>query len=136
MNFVPKALEITGLDMNELQRTGTEPCQAMSDFAEWISATVSPDTQPVMTGLAAAFDWLFVSHYFHAFHGSNPFGFTPLDLKPFFMGVTGCDWRDAKSSVMNEVLEPSERGDHNALQDAIYQAELFRLIRQGPRTAG
>jgi ribonuclease T len=46
------------------------------------------------------------------------------------MGVTGCDWADTRSSKIAEDLKPSLRGDHDALHDAQYQAEIFRLIRR------
>ncbi len=44
------------------------------------------------------------------------------------MGASGCSWVDTRSSRMAEHLAPSTRGDHDALHDARYQAELFRLV--------
>ncbi len=73
-------------------------------------------------------DWSFVNYYFHRFLGANPFGFAALDLKSLYMGVTGCDWRDTRSSEMIRELQPRTRGDHDALNDARAQAELFSLI--------
>ncbi len=56
-----------------------------------------------------------------------------LDIKAFYMGAAGCDWRDTKSSRMAVALKPRLLGDHQALQDALYQAELFRLARESRR---
>jgi hypothetical protein len=50
------------------------------------------------------------------------------------MGVSGCSWADTRSSRIAEEVRPELHGDHDALHDALYQAELFRLIlNQGSR---
>ena len=76
------------------------------------------------------FDWSFVNYYFHRFLGRNPFGFAALDIKAYYMGATGCDWGDTRSSRMAAMLKPRRTSGHQALQDALYQAELFRLVRK------
>jgi hypothetical protein len=73
------------------------------------------------------------NYYFHRFTGGNPFGFTALDIKAVWMGVTGGSWADTRSSRIAEVLKPELQGDHDALHDALYQAELFRLILEERR---
>ena len=87
------------------------------------------DSTPVFVGLNAPFDWSFVNYYFHRYLQSNPFGFTALDIKALYMGATGSSWTDTRSSRMAARLHPKSKGDHQALHDAQYQAELFRLIR-------
>lgn len=126
-NADPAALEVTGLSLEELRRTGREPDAAMRSFAEWVGRVAVPDAAPVFVGFNAPFDWSFVNYYFHRFTGANPFGFTALDIKALWMGVAGCSWADTRSSRMAERLGPSTEGDHNALHDARHQAELFRL---------
>lgn len=69
-----------------------------------------------------------MNYYFHRFRGGNPFGFTALDIKALYMGATGCSWRDTRSSQIADRLKPTLTGTHDALRDAQYQAELFRLI--------
>lgn len=126
-NADPAALEVTGLSLEELRRTGSEPDAAMRLFAEWVGRVAGPDAAPVFVGFNAPFDWSFVNYYFHRFTGANPFGFTALDIKALWMGVSGCSWADTRSSRMAERLRPSTHGDHDALHDARHQAELFRL---------
>lgn len=125
----PKALEVSGLSLDELARSGLDPAKAMQAFAQWLDTLVGKDGHVVFVGLNAPFDWSFVNYYFHRFTGDNPFGFTALDIKALFMGATGCDWTDTRSSKMAERLSPRLKGDHQALHDAQYQAELFSLIR-------
>lgn len=67
------------------------------------------------------------------FLGANPFGFAALDIKAFYMGATGCTWSETRSSEMATELRPLSRGDHDALHDAKFQAELFRLARAWKR---
>lgn len=128
-NAVPEALQVTGLSLEELDRTGMNPTDAMSIFQDWIERAVPDGTKPVFVGLNAPFDWSFVNYYFHRFLGDNPFGFAALDIKAFYMGAMGCAWDQTGSSQMAKRLHPKRSGTHNALEDALYQAELFRLAR-------
>lgn len=129
-NADPEALAVTGFSLDELEQNGTEPRQALAEFDAWVKATCREGDVPVFVGLNAPFDWSFVNYYFHRFHGENPFGFTALDIKAYYMGVTGSSWRDTRSSAMTARLCPTKKGNHTAVQDAIYQAELFRLTRE------
>jgi DNA polymerase III epsilon subunit-like protein len=125
----PKALEVTGLSLDTLEREGLRPIEAMQEFNDWIESLVETDNVIVFVGFNAAFDWSFINYYFHRYLGRNPFGFTALDIKSFYMGKTGCSWYQTRSSYIANTVQPQLRGDHNALHDAQYQAEIFRLIR-------
>ncbi|WDI31870.1 3'-5' exonuclease [Hyphococcus flavus] len=125
----PKALAISGFSMEELVRIGSEPETAMKNFASWLQVISDGDRNLVFVGFNAPFDWSFINYYFHRFLGKNPFGFAALDIKALYMGTTGCAWAETKSSLMTEALRPRRRGDHNALSDALFQAELFRLTK-------
>jgi len=128
-NFDPKALDVTGLTLDEMERVGLSPANAMEDFRRWIRKTTDRNGRPVFVGFNAAFDWSFVNYYFHRYLGENPFGFAALDIKSLYMGATGCAWGETRSSRIAAHLEPKLDGNHNALQDARYQAEMFRLLR-------
>jgi ribonuclease T len=125
----PDALKVTGLSMSELELSGIDPPAAMAAFAEWIGRASADRGQPILVGFNAPFDWSFVNYYFHRFFGRNPFGFTAIDVKAYYMGVTGSTWHDTRSSAVAAVLMPTLSGTHDALDDARYQAELFRLTR-------
>jgi len=124
----PAALRIAGLSLGELARAGDEPEDTMRAFDQWIVAIVG-DAPPVFIGLNAAFDWAFINHYFHRFLGRNPFGFAALDIKAFYMGMTGCPWRETTSRRMSAALGlPERQVAHHALADAQAQAELFARL--------
>ena len=129
-NADPKALEISRLSLEELARSGKSTVEAMSDFLAWLRSIAGVNDALVFVGFNAPFDWSFINYYFHKFIGSNPFGFAGLDIKAYYMGVTGCCWADTRSSAMDAALNPTKKSDHHALHDAQYQAELFRLIRR------
>jgi len=126
-NFVPESLEVTGFTLKGLEKSGENPEIAMRQFADWVYL-VSNGRTPVFVALNAPFDWSFINYYFYLFKCDNPFGFTALDIKALFMGLTGSNWKDTRSSKINEYFQISAVGDHNALNDAKAQAELFKMV--------
>jgi DNA polymerase III epsilon subunit-like protein len=128
-NADPKALEVAGLSLADLAERGVDPAAAMAAFATWANGVAGDDHMLVFVGFNAPFDWSFVNYYFHRFTGANPFGFAALDIKALYMGAMGSSWADTRSSQIARHLAPERHGDHHALHDAKYQAELFRLVR-------
>ncbi|TXG81813.1 MAG: 3'-5' exonuclease [Sphingomonadales bacterium] len=127
--FDPKALEVAGLSLATLAQTGEEPRLAMEKFARWLGDLRGDDATIIFVGFNAPFDWSFINYYFHRFLGENPFGFTALDIKALYMGATDCSWVDTRSSRIAQNVAPTLTGTHDALADARYQAEIFRLIK-------
>ena len=75
----------------------------------------------------APFDWSFINYYFHKYLGMNPFGFSALDVKAYYMGATGCSWRDTRSSVLDAELKPTHKSDHNFIRLSMIRITLRRL---------
>ena len=126
----PAALAVTGLSFEELARTGSSPKEAMISFEEWV-LKASKGAKPIFVGLNAAFDWSFINYYFHRFLGRNPFGFSALDIKSLYMGLTGSTWAETRSSRMAATLGiPHGKMSHHALDDAQAQAKVFVAIRE------
>ncbi|WP_099206764.1 3'-5' exonuclease [Xanthomonas citri] len=125
----PAALEVTGLSLERLACEGLAPEVAMREFRTWVLGVCESKGEPVFVGFNAAFDWSFINYYFHRYLGDNPFGFSALDIKSLYMGAVQCAWHDTRSSQMAKSLQPHLAGNHDALQDALYQAELFRCVR-------
>jgi DNA polymerase III epsilon subunit-like protein len=129
-NFVPEALAVSGFSLEHAGAYGLSPEDAMAQFAHWVKG-ISSDRTPVLIGLNAPFDWSFINYYFIRYLGSNPFGFSALDIKAYFMGATKCSWGQTRSSRIKSATGAVGSGNHDALQDAQFQAELFRLLRAG-----
>lgn len=123
----PAAMGVLGRTLGDYAATGIDADEAIRQFDSWVRSVRPEGVAVVFVGFNAAFDWSFVNYYFHRYLGQNPFGFAALDIKAFYMGVTGCDWRSTRSSKMAERLHPTLTGTHDPLDDARYQAELFRL---------
>jgi ribonuclease T len=133
-NAVSDALKVTGFDLTQLGTTGDRPEEAMANLRAWV-ASVGADTSVIFAGFNAGFDWSFVNWYFHRFLGENPFGFAPLDIKSYYMGLTGCSWAETKSSRIRAEYQARRPGRHNALVDARTQAEMFeKMLARGMRS--
>ena len=74
----------------------------------------------------AVFDWMFVNDYFHHFLGRNPFGHSALDMKAYYMGLTGARWSETALHHVAARYGCRPELTHNALADALDQAGLFR----------
>lgn len=122
------ALAISGLDPDELTRTGTEPAAAMRAFADWLVEVVPEGSRPLFVGFNAGFDWMFVCDYFHRYLGHNPFGHASIDIKSLAMGALGVSWRETSLKVLSARLLDGRLLDHDALHDARDQAALLRAV--------
>ncbi|WP_282875920.1 3'-5' exonuclease [Pseudomonas peli] len=123
-----EAVAVTGLDLTRLESEGLAPQVAMLKLEQWLTQVCPADQKVVFVGLNTPFDWSFINYYFHKYAGANPFGFTAIDMKAYYMGATGCRWKETKSSQMTARLKPQSSPNHNALDDARFQAELFALM--------
>jgi DNA polymerase III epsilon subunit-like protein len=127
-NATRQALAVSGLSLEHLAEHGLPPAEAMARFEAWLATEVPADQQPILVAFNAPFDWMFVSDYFHRFLGRNPFGYTALDLKAFYMGLTGADWPETKMRYVAARYLSGRQLTHHALRDAQDQAELFKKM--------
>ena len=125
--YVPEAIEVAGKSMEEFALSGQTPESVMKSFRSWLT-TVSDEASPVFVGFNAAFDWSFINWYFHTYLGENPFGVGGIDIKSFYMGMSGCSWEDTRSSHIPDKFKGRSPHTHNALDDAKEQAEMFELM--------
>jgi ribonuclease T len=113
------------LDMKRLAERGTPPAKAMSDFDTWLSELSTEGQKLVFLSFNAPFDWMFVNDYFHRFTGHNPFGHSALDIKSFYMGLTGVPWSETTMRYIGPRYLRDQQLTHHALRDAMDQAEIF-----------
>lgn len=123
----PEALAVTGLDPITLAQSGSDPNRAASEFAEWVQREAR-DGRPVFVAFNAPFDWPFVVRLFHEAGIENPFGHTALDVKAYYMGLAGCSWDETRSSRLPHLYAIKPEHEHNALSDAVAQAESFESM--------
>ena len=123
-----EALQISGLDMDKLAKDGELPETAMQRFADWVAEVTPPDSKAIFVAFNAPFDWMFVADYFHRYLGHNPFGYSALDIKAYFMGTHGMAWGKTGFEKVTKYYKMNHPLTHNALQDAIDQADVFRKM--------
>jgi len=124
-SFDPQAMAIHGLDLDALRRNGLPPDRALLKFEEWVQQVVPPPHKPIFVAFNAPFDWMFVHTYFMRYLKRNPFGHKALDIKAFYMGLSGQPWEKTTGSHLHRLFRQADGLTHNALQDALDQAILF-----------
>ena len=115
---------VHGLTQEHLRLEGVDPKIAIVSFNEWV-VDVAGDTRPVF-GSWSTFDWMWMGYYLEKFgkRYTYPFGPSSLEFKSYYLGLTkGTEWRTtAKGRMPKEDLSGAHT--HNALADAIEQAEM------------
>jgi ribonuclease T len=123
-----EAFAIHGLTIAQLKKNGVPPARAMASFETWLNKAVPENLLPIFVAFNAPFDWMFVNEYFHCYLGYNPFGHAALDMKAFYMALTGSTWRETSMLNVSEKFLDGRKISHNALEDALNQAEIFRRM--------
>ena len=125
-NFEYEALHVNGLDRNRLLREGSDPKEAMEKASEWIDQ-VCGDNRPIFVASPASFDWLWIHWYFCNFTRlGSPFGHSGcFDLKTAVAVRGHVPISMASKSQLPASLQPDLPHTHNALDDALEQANIF-----------
>ncbi len=128
LNATVEAASIHKLSLERLMVEGESPKEAMIQFEEWIVNEAAPNQQPLFVAFNAGFDWMFVNYYFFHFLGRNPFGHAAIDIKAFYMGMTGVSWSQTSWRFISPKYMPEYHLTHHALQDALDQADIFKKM--------
>ncbi len=128
----PQAMAVRSLRLEDLDRSGIDPREAMERFENWILGRVPAGHKPIFVSYNAPFDWMFVNDAFFRSLGRNPFGHAPLDIRAFVMGRTGQDWATIRLEDLFDRYLDGRRLSHNGLEDARMQAELFQALLDLP----
>jgi 3'-5' exoribonuclease-like protein len=128
-SFDPEALQVNRLNREELLRTGQAPQEAMTEACIWVREVANPD-RPVLVAYPLSFDWSWLYWYFISFsvHGS-PFGYSRcFDIKTAVAVKERIPIAEAGRNQLPALLRSRREHSHNALDDAIEQAEIFANV--------
>jgi hypothetical protein len=126
--FDSDALRVSGLDRERLSQDGLEPEKAMQQARQWVTEQGRGD-RPVLVGYPVVFDWLFLHWYFIRFTGDSPFGFSSaLDIKTMYQQKARVTLDRAGRDDLPTFLQSTQPHTHNALDDAVEQAEIFNRL--------
>ena len=135
-NRFDSAMEVSGLNWQDLIENGLQPTEAMSKFADWVNEFNQNSFTPIFVAFNAPFDWMFVNDYFHRYIGQNPFGHTALDMKAFYMGLQRVPWDRTRMQYVSNRYLNAQSLSHHALQDSLDQAKIFRKMLSELRNQG
>lgn len=126
--FRQESVDVCKLSIPYLQANGVDIVYGLNKFKEW----VEKHQRPVFVGFPLCFDMAFVHQYFLKYLGRDPFGRTSagLDIKTYAMAVLKCDIRDTTKKKLKERIKWEGKHSHNALDDAIEQANLFQELQK------
>ncbi len=113
-----EARAVSGLSLEQLAINGTDPVEALTAFADWVTAQVGESHAPVFVGFNARFDWMIVCDYFERFGVTNPFGNAALDLKSYCPGMAGGSWADTSMRYLASRYRERRSLSHKSLDDA------------------
>jgi hypothetical protein len=127
--YQTEALAVNKLDRSHLLLNGVDPVDAMTAAAQWVSE-MAGHCRPVLVAYPLSFDWTWLYWYFVSFSkAGSPFSHSScFDLKTAFATKAHLPISEAGRSRIFPQLRPEKMHTHNALDDAIEQAEIFANI--------
>jgi hypothetical protein len=130
-----EALAVSRLDRDKLVAEGADPAHAMTEAAAWVRSEAGA-RRPVFVGYPVVFDWMFMHWYFVRYAGDSPFGFSnALDIKTIYQQKAQVTVGGAGRDDLPDTLKSATRHTHNALDDAIEQADIFARLFIWPGAA-
>lgn len=128
-NFEHEALHVNGLDRSRLLIMGEDPTNAMREAYQWISE-LAYGRRPVLVAYPLSFDWSWLYWYFTRFcPEGSPFSYSQcFDIKTAYAVKAELPISLAGRSRIAPALRSNHIHTHNALDDAIEQAEIFANV--------
>ena len=136
-DFEPEALRVNGLDRARLCRDGESPETAMIDASRWVKRIAGP-AEPVLVAYPLSFDWTWLYWYFIRFSADgSPFDYSRcFDIKTALAVKAAIPISEAGRSRIDPSLRSAHPHTHNAVDDAISQAEIFANVFEWEGTLG
>jgi len=124
--FQIDALRVNGLDRERLLREGSAPAAAMTEAAKWVTS-LAGTARPILVAYPLSFDWSFLYWYFTRFSSvGSPFNHSQcFDIKTAFAVKARIPIASAGRRGLMPRLRSNGVHTHNALDDAIEQAQVF-----------
>lgn len=136
-DFQIEALRVNELDRDALVSSGRDPMSAMRDAYEWVRRVAGQD-EPVLVAYPLSFDWSWLYWYFVRFNPlGSPFGYSRcFDMKTAFATKARQPVHRSARRNLFPALKSNRRHSHNALEDALEQAEIFANLFDWEVTSG
>lgn len=132
--YQEEALNVNRLDRERLCREGQDPEKAMTEAARWVRS-VAGDGRPIVVAYPLSFDWTWLYWYFMRFSAAgSPFNHSGcFDIKTAYSVKAGVPIAASGRKQLEKSLRSTRRHSHQALEDAIEQAEIFSNLFEWQR---
>ena len=127
--FDPDALAVSGLDRERLIKEGRDPFSTMENARSWVLDVAGPD-RPTLVAFPLCFDWMWMHYYFTQYtHKGSPFGHASgFDIKTAYAAKKGVPIAESGKGRIDRAVLSSRPHTHNALEDALEQADIFVAV--------
>lgn len=137
-NFESEALAVNGMDRERLILKGEHPKEAMTTASRWVRE-LAGNARPVLVAYPLAFDWTFLYWYFVRYSADgSPFNHSAcFDIKTAIAVKKHLPIaQSGRAGLASLNLKSKTPHTHNALDDAIEQADIFAQLFEADRNHG
>jgi hypothetical protein len=118
--WVHEALAVSGFSRNDVLGFD-DPKEVMTKFYGWLQTNAAK--RPIFVSDNNGYDWQFINWYFHHFLGTNPFGYSSMNLGSLYKGLV----RDTFKSFKH--LRKTAH-THHPVDDAKGNAEALLHLKE------
>lgn len=126
--FNPESMKINGLSFPNLYKYGSEPKEACRQILKYLD--LNEGDTAIFVGYCLVLDKIYVDQLFLTAEVENPFHYETIEISSLALGKLDLEWGFTEEELEHKLcIKPmSEDKKHNALEDAIHQAEEFCKI--------
>lgn len=126
--FDGQAMKVNGLNFDNLYRFGCEPIKACKEIVKFLD--LKEDEVAVMIGYCGVLDKVFIDQLFYNADMESPFHYEIIEISSLAIGKLGMEYGFSESDLEKKLLmKPMDnKHKHNALNDAVHQAEEYVRI--------
>ena len=126
--FDKDSMKINGLNFNKLYNFGLEPKKACTEINNFLS--LKKDDTAIFIGYCGVLDKIYVDQLYLAANMKCPFNYEIIEISSLAIGKIGFEFGFTEEDLEEklEINKMDNNNKHNALQDAIHQAEEFCSI--------
>lgn len=129
--FSPESMKINGLSFPNLYKFGSEPKEACRQLLKYLD--LNEGDTAVFVGYCNTLDKIYMDQLFLNANVENPFHYETIEISSLALGMLDLEWGFSESELEQKLSLSAMESDkkHNALQDAIHQANEFcRLMNK------
>ena len=117
------SMNINGLDLNKLKKYGVSYENAVREIKKYMD--LQEDDTAVFVGYCTTLDKIYFDQLFLETNQENPFNYEVIDISSLGIGKLGLSWGYSEKELLSKLHIKDTEDKHNALADAILQAQEF-----------